>query len=464
MKRVLTIISVAVLALTTAVSCSKNNAIDIDRSHTITFVADDEVAFSRTELDATGKKAQWVSGDKCHLAYHNDTTGAWKQTSSTATLTDGKATFSFTQWGTTYPLTFYLVYPLLDQTGASTTVDDNGTWAGFKLPANQTPTLTSFDGQSDVLVSQPVACEAAQNLTLNTKFIRKSGLIRLHLAGLDEALASTKVNTVTVTAQEGALLAGEWISINLDTSAADPYSFAATSDTTPSNSIVADYSAQEVTVADLQTTDTNKGVWLSMLPAEITSLTVTVALDGGGSIVFAERNPTGMQISENNITPITLTFDKGKGDKATIKSAVKQTLTIKNSSSGLTASVTDADGNAVDIDAVSAYGLTTTAAANASYFNISTTSVYIRNTKAIGDYIGKLNINVSSTSYPVRYSVATDAINSTGSGTNTSSATTTKEYTSDDGYKYFNICKHTAKTGRVTGIVIEYYTVSTTEL
>ena len=57
MKRVLTIISVAVLALTTAVSCSKNNAIDIDRSHTITFVADDEVAFSRTELDATGKKA-----------------------------------------------------------------------------------------------------------------------------------------------------------------------------------------------------------------------------------------------------------------------------------------------------------------------------------------------------------------------------------------------------------------------
>lgn len=472
MKKIFTSLFIAALALTTAVSCDKNNetATEADgRELAVKFVADD-VALSRTELDATGKKANWVDGDLCQIIYYKDNGSSWgtgwSQTSANATVTDGKATFSTSLWGSYNSITFYFVYPRMAGSGASFVVDSStGTWDGFELPAEQTPTLTSFDGATDILVGQPVVYNSGNSLSFNVKFIRKSGLMRLHFAGIDDTIASQEVKSVTVAAQEGAVLAGESLSVNIDTTvdstAADPYTITTTADSAPTNVLVADYSAQNITLADLQTTEANKGVWLSMLPSEINSLKVTIELKNGAKVEFAERATAGMAVKVNEITPITLTFDKAKGDKATSTTLATQVLTITNSDDGLTAAVADAEGNAIETDAVNEYGLTTSCKSG-TYFAFSASSQYIRNANAIGDYITKITVTGQNASAGYRLNTATTPFSS-NSGTSYT-GTTTKSFTATEGIKYFNISKHNNKTGSVASITIEYIISTTVEL
>ena len=475
MKKIFTSLFIATLALATAVSCDKGNEAETTtegKALTINFIADDDIALSRTELDATGKKAAWVEGDAIQLAYYKNGTGwsaGWDHSDSEATIdTDGKASFKFSTWvsSSITSLDFWFIYPYAGQSGVSSKVED-GVWAGFIVPSEQTPTLTSFDGKADILVGQPVHYESTADTEFTVKFIRKAGFLKLRFAGIAESLASQEVKSVTVAAQEGAVLAGENLCANIDKSVdgttADPYSFSTNEDSKPTNVLVADYSAKNITVADLQTTEAGKGVWLSMLPAEISSLTVTIETKSGSKIEFAERATAGLAVKENEITPITLTFDSTKGDKATKTTLTALVLTITNTADGLAGAVTDAEGNPVEINAVEEYGLTTTLGTG-TYFWISSSSssAYIRNTKAIGDYITKLTIKGSGSNDGYKYTTGTAAITS-NSGSN-STGTTTKSFTAADGIKYFNVSKHNSKTGKITSIVIEYTVSTTTEL
>ena len=477
MKKIFTSLFIAALALTTAVSCDKNNEAETaadGKELTIKFVADDDIALSRTELDATGKKAAWVEGDAIQFAYYKNGSGwstGWDHTSATATIgSDGKASFKFSSWvsSSITSLDFWFIYPYSGQTGVSSKVED-GVWAGFIVPAEQTPTLTSFDGKADILVGQPVHYEGTADTDLTIKFIRKAGFIKLHFADIADALAAQEVKSVTVAAQEGALLAGESLCANIDKTidgtTADPYSFSTNEDSKPTNVLIADYSAKKITVADLQTTETGKGVWLSMLPAEINSLKVTIELKNGAKIEFAERATAGMAVKENEITPITLAFDKAKGDKAASTSYVSQVLTITNTADGLTAKVADAEGNAVEIDAVEEYGLTTTLATGDSFWIASNNSAgYIRNTKPIGNYITKLTVNSALSGSYYRYKLDSAAIES-NSGTSASGLSFSTSCTSSDGFRYFNICKQAqSKTAKINSIEIEYIVSTTKEL
>lgn len=477
MKKIFTSLFIATLALATAVSCDKGNDTETateGKALTINFIADDDIALSRTELDSTGKKAAWVEGDKIAMPYYNTEKSTWSIASNTIELADGKASFEFTTYGPSSKAdnNIFFVYPCL----SSRNYGYEGIFRPFNIAATQTPTLTSFDGTADFLVGQPVAVKYtgtwSSGMTFSVKFIRKSALMRLHFAGLDELVAE-EVKSVTVTAQEGAVLAGDNFGVKadlaIDGQTADPYSIVSIKDdeyvsnTTTANAITADYSAKNITVADLQTTEAGKGVWLSMLPAEINSLKVTIELKNGAKVEFAERATAGMAVKENEITPITLTFDKAKGDKASVKVLATQVLTITNTADGLAGAVTDAEGNPVEINAVEEYGLTTTLGTG-TYFWISSSSssAYIRNTKAIGDYITKLTIKGSGSNDGYKYTTGTAAITS-NSGSN-STGTTTKSFTAADGIKYFNVSKHNSKTGKITSIVIEYTVSTTTEL
>lgn len=479
MKKIFASLFIAALALATAVSCDKGNETETTaegKALTIKFIADDDIALSRTELDATGKKAAWVEGDKIAMPYYNTEKSTWSITSNPIELADGKASFEFKTYGPSSKAdnNIFFVYPCL----SSRNYGYEGIFRPFNIAATQTPTLSSFDGTADILVGQPVAVKYtgtwSSGMTFSVKFIRKSALMRLHFAGLDE-LASEEVKSVTVTAQEGAVLAGENFGVKadlaIDGQTADPYSIVSikddefVSDTTTANAITADYSAKNITVADLQTTETNKGVWLSMLPAEINSLKVTIELKNGAKVEFAERATAGMAVKENEITPITLTFDKAKGDKAVVKVLATQVLTITNTAEGLAATVADAEGNAIAIDAVEEYGLTTNLAAGDNfYISGSNSTAYIRNTKPIGDYITKLTVTSALSKSYYRYKLDTVAITS-NSGSNANGLSFTKSCTSSDGFRYFNICKQAASNlAKIDSIVIEYTVSSSTEL
>lgn len=469
MKRIFTLLSITVLALAGLAACDKaenESAIDGNKA-TIKFVADAEAALSRTEMDATGKKAQWVEGDRVAMPYYNTEKSSWSITSNPVALADGKASFEFTVYGasTTQDNTIFFIYPC--RQNGNYAVD--GIFAPLNVAATQKPTLTSFDGAADVLVGKPVSLPYTGSwsaaMVVEAKFIRKSGFLRLHFAGIDSSLAGQEVKTVTVAAQKGAKLAGENLGVKtdiaVDAETADPYSivevngvFDNLNDSSTTDTLVADYSAQKITLADLQTTDAGKGVWLGALPAEIGSLTVTIETKSGSKVEFAERTTTGMAVKANEITPVTLTFDAAKGDKSSTKILTEQILTITNTADGLAAEVTDTEGKAIDIDAVSEYGLTSTLSADTYFwFSSSSSSKYIRNTKAIGDYITKITVTGSTSSDGYRLNTGASAV--TSGGTN-STGTTTKTFTADNGIKYFNIGKHSSKTGKVTSIVIEY--------
>lgn len=470
MKRIFTLLSITVLALAGLAACGKaegESAIEGNKA-TIKFVADADVAIARTELDATGKKAQWVDGDRVAMPYYNTEKSSWSLTSNPVVLADGKASFEFSVYGasSTKDNTIFFIYPCRQN---GNYVND-GVFAPLNVAATQTPTLTSFDGAADVLVGKPVSLPYtgtwSKPMEVEAKFIRKAGFLRIHFAGIGASLAEQEVKTVTVAAQEGAKLAGENLGVKtdiaVDAETADPYSiievkgvFDNLNDSSTTNTLVADYSAKNITIADLQTTAAGEGVWLGALPAEISSLTVTIETKSGSKVLFAERATAGMAVKENEITPITLTFDAAKGDKATATILVNRVLTITNTADGLAAAVTDEEGNAVEMDAVSEYGLTTSLSTGTYFwFSSSSSSAYIRNTKAIGDYITKLTVKGSSSSDGYRLNTNTTAITST-SGTN-STGTTTKTFTADNGIKYFNVSKHSSKTGKVTSIVIEY--------
>lgn len=483
MKKIFTSLFIATLALATAVSCDKGNETETateGKALTIKFIADDDIALSRTELDATGKKAAWVEGDKIAMPYYNTEKSTWGITSNTIKLADGKASFEFKAYGlsSTYDTDIFFVYPYL----SSKNYGHEGIFRPFNIAATQTPTLTSFDGTADILVGKPLAVKYTgswnSGMTFSVKFIRKSALMRLHFAGLD-ALATDEVKSVTVTAQDGAILAGENFGVKADLAAIDgttgPYSIISikddeyVNDTTTTNEITADYSAKNITVADLQTTEAGKGVWLSMLPAEINSLKVTIELKNGAKVEFAERATAGMAVKENEITPITLTFDKAKGDKVVVKVLATQVLTITNTAKGLVATVADAEGNAIAIDAVKEYGLTTNLAAGDNFYISSSNSnstKYIRCTKPIGDYITKLTITSTTSQSYYRYKLDTAAIETTSSGTAANGTSVTKTCTSSDGFRYFNICKTSIskKSAQIGSIVIEYTVSTSTEL
>lgn len=473
MKRIFTLLSITVLALAGLAACNKaesESAIEGNKA-VIKFVADAEVALSRTELDATGKKAQWVEGDRVAMPYYNTEKSSWSMTSNPVVLADGKASFEFQVYGasTTQDNTIFFIYPCRD----TKNYEQDGIFAPLNVAATQAPTLTSFDGAADVLVGKPVSLPYTGSwsaaMVVEAKFIRKSGFLRLHFAGIDSSFAEQEVKTVTVAAQEGAKLAGENLGVKtdiaVDAETADPYSIVELSgvfdylnDSSMTNTLVADYSAKNITIADLQTTAAGEGVWLGALPAEISSLTVTIETKSGSKVEFAECATAGMAVKANEITPITLTFDAAKGDKASTKILKKQILTITNTADGLAAEVTDEEGTAIDLDAVSEYGLTTNLSKGTTFsFTRSSSSAYIRNAKALGDYITKIVITSSSSSDGYRLNTNTTAITTTGSGSNLT-GNSTKTFTADDGITYFSVGKHatTAKTGSIKSIVIEY--------
>ena len=196
-----------------------------------------------------------------------------------------------------------------------------------------------------------------------------------------------------------------------------------------------------------------------MIPSEIKSLKVKVVLKDDSTIEFAERVTTGMEIVENEITPITLTFDEAKGDKATIETSVAYILTITSENGALAAAVTTEDGTAVETDAIEAFGLATNIA-NGSEFYISTSNStgYLRNTKPIGKYITKIAVTAknSSTSYYYKLGTSTEVFTA-NSGTN-KNGDTEVECAKADGIQYFNISKTSTrnKTAYISKVVINY--------
>jgi endonuclease G len=243
-----------------------------DASEVFVFTSDpnDSDVMTRTEHD--GSKIIWSTGDKIRMGLTvND---VWQGSGGNASsysqaklfasqgLASGGQTAAFTvptSFSSTNPGTykFYTIYP-------AAACGENGFSANdvltVNIPAEQTPSASSFDPAADLMVGSSVktyTSKPADSIPLMWERLVAHGEITLkNLQGLT---TGETVKSVTLTAQSGAQLTGSY-SVNLKTATV-------TGAVNASNSVT-------VSGDNLSFDGSNLTVWIGILPVTLTSLKV----------------------------------------------------------------------------------------------------------------------------------------------------------------------------------------------
>lgn len=237
---------------------------------------------TRTAWNSETSSIVWSEGDKIRVGYTLD--GNWmgqsaagdaKFYSSTDVVIDesnaGVGTFNvpisgsaFTDPETEGAYVFYTIYPgsLLSNTSVSTAPS-----VPVTLNAIQNPTSGSFDASTDIMVGKTdeMAIDKLPTDPIEIAWDRVVAHGYFTLKDLRDVVEGETITKVTLTAQDGAALAGS-LSVSLEDG-----SFTATEAT---NEIV----INGTNLAFVEESGmTNLKIWLSVLPATLTSLKVDVA-------------------------------------------------------------------------------------------------------------------------------------------------------------------------------------------
>lgn len=158
---------------------------------------------TRTEMQ--GSTPMWSANDQIgvtttsspdvpmvHERFTNDNQSSTQTTtfSGSITLPDGATTL-------------YAYYPYTSN-GISYIATNETFGAKVDLPANQNPTVTSFDGAADMLVAKPVEITANTTKIENMQFKRVSGVVKVVLQDntTGNAITGQHVNTLAITTDE----------------------------------------------------------------------------------------------------------------------------------------------------------------------------------------------------------------------------------------------------------------------
>ena len=188
MKKIFTKMMLLAVAATAIVSCDNNfeeQTPNVELTQTVTLAADKTAV--RTEL--IDGVPYWSKDDAVGV-YLDDHTKHYKFTndSEEATLTT-----SFT--GTTAVAnTLFVYYPY-----TANGVGENG--AKVELPANQNPTVASFDGAADLMIAKPVTLDAEGTQVENLEFARVGAIVKIVLKGEIASLADQHISSLTMTAE-----------------------------------------------------------------------------------------------------------------------------------------------------------------------------------------------------------------------------------------------------------------------
>ncbi len=188
MKKIFTKLMLLAVAATAIVSCDNNfeeQTPNVELTQTVTLAADKTAV--RTEL--IDGVPYWSKDDAVGV-YLEDETKDYKFTndSEEATLTT-----SFT--GTTAVAnTLFVYYPY-----TSNGVGVNG--AKVEMPANQNPTVASFDGAADIMIAKPVTLDAEGTQVENLEFARVGAIVKIVLRGEIASLAGQHISSLTMTAE-----------------------------------------------------------------------------------------------------------------------------------------------------------------------------------------------------------------------------------------------------------------------
>lgn len=355
------LLAVATLAMAFT-SCSKDEVSESPsepRKVVITVTTDGELEkspASRTEYDEATNQMNWsATGEALEVIelINNTFTHA---TTTSYTLTGRVANFqvAFTENTTAESFIYSAVYPA---TSFADQKSGNTDCYRVNLPNEQTPSLTSFDANADLLVSMPVTktlqpSEGGE--ALQFRFQRIASVGKMTLKGIT---AGEKIAKVEFTPSQGKTLAGYTL-VDLKTGAVSEIGYFSR------GALVLNLGDREATGEDV--------VWFTTLPvtfAEGDSFTVKVTTDkatyektaasftaekplvfaSGGVTKFGIKDMTRTENMVDEYVLLTNVADLAEGDQIIIASAgtagaAKAISTTQNSNNRKATDVTIVDG------------------------------------------------------------------------------------------------------------------------
>ena len=165
MKKITSVMMLAAAAAAALVSCNK------------------EIEKPEVPQESEGIKVVINTGAPETKTYIEGTTPKWKATDAVGVFTGAAgANVKFTNTSAdgaaavfegTVPAsgTYYAYYPY-----SSATPNENGQY--IQIPADQHPTPTSFDGATDILISEPIEINTTDATTVNTRFRRLGSFLK----------------------------------------------------------------------------------------------------------------------------------------------------------------------------------------------------------------------------------------------------------------------------------------------
>ena len=287
---------------------------------TIVFVSERPQTEDETRTHWDGNTIVWDQADFIRMGY--TVNGKWQNATGDASATDAKlygsqktelsedgavASFSTNTSfsGTTQgDHVFYAVFPgnsvESTMTAAPVTV--------VTLPATQTPLADSFDRLADLMLGHSIDEYTSRPETpVRLVWNRVVAHGQITLKALPGAVSGEKVTSITLTAQDGANLVGKQ-DMNIVTG-----EYSATNDNTTANKIVIK--------GDNLTIDSNGNVtfWISILPVNLTSLTVEVATNKATYTRSISGFSREFIANRRNILPINMASAVKKEDYVLVK-------------------------------------------------------------------------------------------------------------------------------------------------
>lgn len=196
MKKITSVMMLAAAAAAALVSCNK----EIEKPEVpqesegikVTIVTGEPE--TKTVLESNGKSVSWAGTDK--VGFFNHTAGVNVQSSAAVIDGDGKATFT-----ATVPAagTYYAYYPY--QADGSYAPDTDG--VTVRIPNTQSPTPTSFDPATDLLVSTSFEATGATDTPASIQFKRLGAFIKVQFSDktTGNKLAGEYASSVSIQAE-----------------------------------------------------------------------------------------------------------------------------------------------------------------------------------------------------------------------------------------------------------------------
>lgn len=282
MKKVFTILATAVAML--AFNACERSEIDgiVDNSKTSFVFTSEKPALLNedgTKTGWNGSSVQWLKGDKIRMAFKVD--DVWQ--SSGKTYDDGTtdtsiriyasnaltedaqiASFSVpTDFQGNYAGSKFEFFGLYPTKAVSSTTANNAPVLTVSIPAEQAPVAGTFDSTADLMVGSAEVLTGMPTEAIPMMWTRLVALADITLKNVP-ILEGETLKKIVFTAQEGADLVGSHSLDLVEGTVSNPKGV---------NNIIT------VDASELAIANNNLEVWVGMLPATVTSLSVVISTD-----------------------------------------------------------------------------------------------------------------------------------------------------------------------------------------